>query len=161
MIKFLIGFHFCTLSVTVRELLLDRIHFTNENTQGKVDSLSRRGQGEPRNHDIDGESSSLHGIFDMDQAVIHLSDVAFSVPGADVDLGGTYNMDGGQLDFVGKLRLQAKLSQTTTGVKSFLLRAVNPFFSKKNAGTEVPIKITGTKGNPSFGLDFHDPNNKK
>jgi hypothetical protein len=137
------------------------IHFTDQNTQSKVDSLSRRGQGQPQNEDIEGELSQLRGRFTMGNATITMSNLSFAVPGAHIDLGGTYAMDSGQLDFVGKLRLEAKLSQTTTGMKSFFLKAVDPFFSKGNAGTELPIKITGTKDHPSFGLDFHDPNNKK
>jgi len=31
---------------------------------------------------------------------------------------------------------------------------VDPFFSKHGAGTEVPVKMTGTKSEPHFGLDF-------
>jgi hypothetical protein len=51
--------------------------------------------------------------------------------------------------------MDAKLSQTTTGVKSFFLKAVDPFFKGKNGGTDIPIKITGTKDHPAFGLDRH------
>ena len=50
--------------------------------------------------------------------------------------------------------MQAKISQTTTGAKSFVLKAVDPFF-RKNGQTEVPIKITGQREHPSFGLDLH------
>jgi len=53
------------------------------------------------------------------------------------------------------LRLDAKLSQMTTGWKSILLKAVDPFFSKHGAGTQVPFKVTGTRSEPHFGLDFH------
>jgi hypothetical protein len=49
--------------------------------------------------------------------------------------------------------LQVKLSQTTTGAKSFFLKALDPFFKGKNAGTVLQIRITGTKDNPAFGLD--------
>ena len=49
--------------------------------------------------------------------------------------------------------MQAKLSQTMTGVKSFVLKAVDPFF-RKNGQTEVPIKIMGQREHPSFGLDL-------
>ncbi len=67
----------------------------------------------------------------------------------------------GQLDFRGKLRLDAKLSQTTTGMKSFFLKAVDPFFKGKDGGTVLPIKITGTKDQPKYGLDLHDKANKE
>jgi hypothetical protein len=67
---------------------------------------------------------------------------------------GTYTLDGQTFDFRGKARLDAKVSQMTTGWKSILLKPIDPFFSKKGVGTEVPIKITGTESAPHFGLDF-------
>jgi hypothetical protein len=76
------------------------------------------------------------------------------VPGVAVALDGDYGMQDGNLDLRGTARLQAKLSETTTGVKSFLLKAVNPFFEKKGAGTVLPIKITGNQDSPSFGLNL-------
>jgi hypothetical protein len=54
----------------------------------------------------------------------------------------------------------AKLSQTTTGPKSFFLKALDPFFKGKNAGTILAIKITGTKDRPAFGLDRDAASNK-
>ncbi len=56
------------------------------------------------------------------------------------------------------VRLDAKLSQMTTGWKSILLKPVDPFFHKHGAGTEVPFKITGTREEPHFGLDFQHKN---
>jgi hypothetical protein len=35
-----------------------------------------------------------------------------------------------------------------------LLKPVDPFFKKNGAGAEIPVKITGTKGAPKFGLDL-------
>jgi hypothetical protein len=58
------------------------------------------------------------------------------------------------MDFHGTLRMQAKLSQTMTGFKSLLLKPVDPFFRKGGAGAVLPIKITGTRQNPSFGLEL-------
>jgi hypothetical protein len=65
------------------------------------------------------------------------------------------------LDFHGKLRLRAELSQTMTGWKSVMLKPFDHFFQGKNAGvgTQIPIKITGTRENPSFGSDFGDKAN--
>jgi hypothetical protein len=54
------------------------------------------------------------------------------------------------------LRLQAKLSQTVTGKKSFFLKAVDPFFNKEGAGTLLPITITGKREAPTLGVSaFH------
>jgi len=49
--------------------------------------------------------------------------------------------------------MDAKLSQVTSGIKSLLLKPVDPFF-RKNGKTELPIKITGTRDHPAFGLNF-------
>jgi hypothetical protein len=134
--------------------------FSSSSVQGKIDSLSRRGQGKPKDMEIEDVASELQGSFKVANSRVNFSDLSFGVPGASISLIGNYNMDNGALDFRGKLRLKAKLSQTTTGVKSFFLKAVDPFFKKNGAGTEIPIKITGTKDHPSFGPDFHDPANK-
>jgi len=135
--------------------------FASDVVQEKVDSLSRRAQGAPKNADIGDAASELQGQFKMEKGVIHFSSLSFGVAGADIELAGTYNLDSGEMNFLGKLKMKAKLSQTTTGIKSFFLKAVDPFFKGKDAGTVVPIKITGTKDQPAFALDFHDPANKK
>jgi hypothetical protein len=150
----------------VDRLILDsqfgvgKIHFTNPNVQGKVDALSRKGQGHP-NEDLSNAVSDLSGKFKVRKATVSFSDLRFRVEGASINLAGDYDMDSGQLNFRGKLRLEAKLSQTMTGVKSLFLKPLNSFFKGKNAGTELPIKITGTEDHPSFGLDFHDKTNTK
>jgi hypothetical protein len=56
--------------------------------------------------------------------------------------------------------MKARLSQTMTGAKSFILKAFDPFF-RKNGQTELPIKITGTREHPSFGLDFRHKDKDK
>lgn len=139
---------------------LSAAEFSSNSVQGKIDSLSRRAQGKPKDLDLTA-NSDLRGAFKMDNSEVSFSRLSFSVPGADISLVGNYSMDSGQLDFHGKLAMQAKLSQTVTGPKSFFLKAVDPFFKGKNGeGTSLPIKIAGTKDHPSFGLDLHDKNNK-
>jgi hypothetical protein len=129
-------------------------HFTSPSVQDKIDSLSRRGQGHPQEDDINNVVSNLQGNFAQAHGVINFSNLKFSVTGATVQLQGTYGMETGQMDFHGHLLLDAKLSQTMTGTKSFLLKAVDPFFKGKNGGSSVPIKITGTKDHPEYGLDL-------
>jgi hypothetical protein len=140
---------------------LAKVHFTNSGVQSKIDALSRRGQGKPQDLDVTNELSNLRGRFKMNRAKVAFSDLTFDVEGASVALGGVYNIDGGQLDFRGKLRMHAKLSQTMTGWKSVVLKPFDQFFKGPHGGSEIPIKITGTRQNPSFGPDFHDPQNKK
>jgi hypothetical protein len=98
----------------------------------------------------------LHCKFHLEKGVIHFSSVTFGVPGAAIDLAGDYGVQGGELNFQGHVRLQAKLSQMVTGVKSDFLKLLDPFFSKNGAGTELPITITGTREKPTFGVTvFH------
>ena len=130
-----------------------RAQFSSATVQGKVDSLSRRGQGKPKDTDISDVASDLRGNFRFGDGVVTFSNLGFVVEGASLRLDGTYNLDSTAVDFHGNLLLQAKLSQTTTGAKSFFLKAADPFFKGKNGGTDLPIKITGTKDHPTFGLD--------
>jgi hypothetical protein len=60
----------------------------------------------------------------------------------------------------GILLVDAKLSQTITGFKSFLLKPFDPFF-RKNGVTVLPIKVTGTRAQPEFGLEFHRKKGEK
>jgi hypothetical protein len=132
---------------------IGRIQFTNASTQGKIDTLSRKGQGEPKDFDITNVVSEMKADFGLRDAVVDFSDLQFGVAGAAINLNGTYNLDTEAMDFHGKLKLKAKPSQTTTGMKSFFMKALDPFFKGKDAGTVLAIKITGTKDHPSFGLD--------
>jgi hypothetical protein len=144
----------------VQKLQLDgafevaKAHFSELNVQEKVNSISHRGQGDPEESQDVSVASDFGGRFVLDHGVITFSRLTFSVPGIHVALNGTYGMVDEKLDMHGTARLDAKLSQTTTGFKSFLLKALDPFFSKKNTGAELPIKIEGTAASPAFGLDI-------
>ena len=139
-------------------------HFTQKKVQSQVDTLSKKGSGRPGDVDFGDVLSDLRGSFHMRNGVMTFSQLSFDVPGAAVNLNGTYAVNSGQMDFHGTLRMDAKLSQTMTGFKSVLVKPFNGIFSKKGAGTLLPIKITGTRENPQFGLDFgnkKDKNNKQ
>jgi hypothetical protein len=129
--------------------------FNSVEVQEKLDNLSHRAQGHPR--EVDGGQevvSDLQGKFTLDNSVMSFSQLSFGVPGAEIQLTGRYGLADETMDFHGTARMQATLSHMTTGFKSVLLRAVDPFFKKDGAGTVVPIKITGTREHPSFGLEF-------
>jgi hypothetical protein len=130
-----------------------KAEFTNPEVAGKIQGLSRRSLGQPENQDAGSSVSELKGNFVLDNGLITFRRLTFSVSGAEVALNGTYALEKEDLDFHGKLHMKAKLSQTMTGTKSFLLKAFDPFF-RKNGQTELPIKINGTREHPSFGLDF-------
>ena len=132
-------------------------HFTNDKIQSKVDALSMRSQGKPKlaqDNIPDDVRSDLMGVFNLEDGVIHFSRLQFEIPGTWVNLTGDYSLDGNQFDFHGKARMDAKLSHMVGGWKSILLKPADPFFSKNGAGTEIPVKVTGTKSEPHFGTDF-------
>ena len=132
--------------------------FSNEKLQTRIDALSLRSLGQPklvRNAAEIVVPSELTGTFDLRDGIFKFSNLHFHVPGTNANLHGQYSLDGNLFDFHGLLRLDAKLSQMTTGWKSILLKPIDPFFHKNGAGTQVPFKITGTKSEPHFGLDFN------
>jgi hypothetical protein len=139
------------------EFGLTQAKFTDKGVQEKLIGLSRHGQGKDTDEPMGEVVSDLKGRFVVDHATVRFSELTFGVPGALVSLTGNYGMRSEQLDFKGELRLQATLSEAAGGgVKGFFLKAVDPFFKKRGAGTVLPIKIEGSRKEPKFGLNlFH------
>jgi hypothetical protein len=127
--------------------------FTGKALQSKINEFSRRGRGDVENPTPASVASNLRGRFALANGVMRLPSLNFAVPGAELRLAGRYGLESEALAFQGTVRLQAKVSETTTGVKSLLLKIVDPFFSRKGAGTVLPIHITGTREQPKFGVD--------
>ncbi len=132
---------------------LDGAKFLKSTIQDQIDQLSRRGQGQPKNREIDEVVSKMAGSFHLENQVMTFRSLAFEVPGAAVSVMGTYDLGTNMLDFHGALKLNAKISETLTGWKRWLLKPADPFFAKNGAGTYLKIKITGDAQHPHFGLD--------
>ncbi len=133
-------------------LTMDSATFSKLNVQEKVNELSHRGEGKPEESDQDSVASQLKGAFKVAKGVITLTRFSFEVPGVTVDLHGTYSLLNSEMNFQGTAKLVAKVSETTTGWKSVLLKAVDPIFKRKNVGAEIPLRISGTPDKPRFGL---------
>jgi AsmA-like protein len=138
---------------------LGSLHFTSSVVQQKVDNMSKRSEGKPNEvvnpeeaKKADDVASAMKGNFRVENGILTLAGLNYTVPGADVQLAGTYALETETLDLSGTVKIQAKLSQTTTGFKSFLLRFADPIFSKGDKGTVLPIKITGSVQHPHYGL---------
>jgi hypothetical protein len=131
-----------------------RAQFTSDTIQNRVDELARRGQGRPTDTEIDDVASNFRGSFRLRDARLHLNPLTFQVEGATVRLAGNYDTSREVLDFKGELRLQAKVSQTQTGWKRFVLKVFDPMLDGEGAGTVLPISITGTREQPKFGADI-------
>jgi hypothetical protein len=133
---------------------IDAANFTRSTTQEKIDNLSQVAQGEKENDDPARVVENLKGHVVLKNAIATFSDLSFSVPGALAHVHGTYGLLTEQVNFHGTLQVDNKLSKGSKGMKSFLLKFVEPFLKKKNAGEIVPIKIGGTFRHPSYGLDL-------
>jgi len=132
---------------------IDAASFARPTTQEKVDNLSRLAQGEKENDDPASVVENLKGHVSLNDAIATFSSFSFSVPGALARLHGTYGLLTERVDLHGTLQVDKKLSKGSKGVKSALLKSVEPFLKKKNAGEIVPIRIGGTFSHPSYGLD--------
>lgn len=141
---------------------VDDAKWNSPELQEKLQSLSRHAMGKPEDLEAGSAVSDLNGDFHMGKGVILFRRLTFQVEGALIELAGTYGLVDGELNFAGQLRLQAKLSQTVTGTKSFFLKAVDPFFEKGGSGTVLPIRITGTRDNPVLSVTvFHKTFDKR
>jgi hypothetical protein len=145
---------------------IDAGKFTKADTQESVNHLSQGALGEevPKSDDP-GESqapvlSGLKGHVELKDGVARFFSLSFSVPGALASLHGTYNLLTERIDLHGTLKTISQPSNTTHGVKALILKVLDPFFKKKRAGYTMPIKITGTYDNPSFGMDLADHDSK-
>jgi hypothetical protein len=136
--------------------ILDQAEFSSLQVDKKIRELSLRGQGktdELKSSQDEKIKSRAEGDFLLDGGVLTIPNVNYSVPGADIQIHGTYRTDGGTLDFTGTAKMQATVSKIVGGWKGFLLKPADRFFKKDGAGTEVPIYIAGTRDHPQFGYN--------
>ncbi len=131
--------------------------FTSPNTQGSIDRLSESAAGESRNElneDPRTVLSQLRGNIQVRTGVAAISNAIFDVPGAHATVTGTYNLENQRVDLRGTLDTQGNLSDTTTGLKALVIKAITPLFKKQKSTRIVPFKITGAYGNTSVGIDW-------
>jgi uncharacterized protein involved in outer membrane biogenesis len=132
---------------------LEQTKFAKNSLQEKIAKLSQKGQGKDEPIPPSDTASNFHGTFALDNGLARFSQLKFDVPGATVNLAGSFNVDSEALDFHGHLVMDATLSQMTSGAKSFFARLIQPLVTKNN-NTVVPIKITGTRQDPKYGVEI-------
>ncbi len=136
---------------------LEDAQFTDIKVQNEVSDLSLRGQGrsgEVQRGDGADVRSAMQSDFTMTGGVITLSDLEYTVPGAEIDLKGTFGVEDGLLNFAGRAKMQATVSAMVGGWKGALLKPADRLFEKDGAGTDVPIHVEGTREQPKFGVDL-------
>ena len=129
--------------------------FTSQAMQAKLDELSRRAQGRPGDATITRTVSAFSGQFRMADGVIRFPAVSFDVDGAKVEMSGAYTVRGQGLQFDGRIRLDAGVSQMLVGKKRWLLRPFDGLF-RRDGATEFPIHIRGSVAHPAFGVDVRE-----
>ena len=130
--------------------------FTNAAVQEPLNRLSESARGENKKQEAEDPEtvlSNLKGHVSVKNGIATLSNVSFSAPGTLAQIRGTYNLLDKTVNLQGVLHTNGKLSDTTSGFKALVLKAVGPFLKKKSV-TIVPFTVTGTSRQPSFALDF-------
>ncbi|WP_213807133.1 AsmA-like C-terminal region-containing protein [Granulicella sp. dw_53] len=145
--------------------VLSDLHFTHSQTQQTIDGFSQRASGTaPKKKNADMVAPTVLSELKVQRVVLRdgvakFTDLLFAVPGANADGSGTFNLLNKQVDVMGTLRMDTNLSNATTGIKSFLLKPVDPLFKKKQNGTVAPVHLSGTYSHPMVGLRL--PGDKK
>jgi hypothetical protein len=124
--------------------------FTNPQTQSRLSKISERhDQKQPDNDtlaDLSGNVRLLNGI-------ARFSKLSARDGNATAWLHGNYDLTSERVDLHGQLTTEASLGNTTSGIKAVFAKALEPLFKKGGHQKVVPVKISGTYHNPSFGLD--------
>ncbi len=134
---------------------VDSARFTNPDVQRKLSGMSQRARGKDPDEKAQNVVSDLSGRFTLKRGTLSFADLSFGLPGALVQLHGSYGLRRETIAFDGWLRMEATISEAVGGgeIKRFLLKAIDPIFRKKGAGALIPIRIRGTREKPEFGLD--------
>ncbi|MGA8026911.1 MAG: AsmA-like C-terminal region-containing protein [Bryobacteraceae bacterium] len=131
--------------------------FTDKDTQDSISHLSESAKKESkaqRKEDPETVLSDLKGHASINNGIATLSNVSFTVPGATASLHGTYNLINYNVDLHGTVVTTGDPADATSGFKSFLVKAITPFFKRKGHAKVVPFKITGPYQNTVIALDI-------
>ena len=124
--------------------------FTNPKTQSRLSKISERhDQKQPDDStlaDLSGNVRLLHGIAQFSQ-------LSARDGNASAWFRGNYDLTNEHVNMHGQLTTEASLGKTTSGIKAVFAKALEPLFKKGKHQKVVPVKISGTYRNPSFGLD--------
>jgi hypothetical protein len=152
------------------EFAIDGGRYASHATQQDVEILSARARGQADKIEDDQDRDKRNGTNTASRdlqpvvskvksqvvlrdGVAHFSDLSFDIPGAAALLNGTYDLRSRAIDMRGPVHLESKLSEATTGVKSFVLKVVGPLTPHHgDRGSTVEVHVTGTYGHPSFAV---------
>ncbi|MEO8726358.1 MAG: hypothetical protein ABI383_09545, partial [Acidobacteriaceae bacterium] len=127
--------------------------FTNPQTQGDIEALSEQAEGNPKGVP-DAIVSDLKGQGMLRQGILDFSDVTVLAPGIHAKLHGTLDVATKELDLRGTAFGDVTLANSTTGMKSFLLKIIGPFLKKNHkGGSVIPFTIKGKYPHVTYKTD--------
>ncbi|HET6145202.1 MAG TPA: AsmA-like C-terminal region-containing protein [Candidatus Acidoferrales bacterium] len=132
--------------------------FERKERQETVDELSQTASGKKKPKDQQDEApdnvtSHVNGRAVVRNGIATFPELGYQVPGADARMHGTYNLLNQKVDLHGTVKMDAKFSKSTRGIKSLFAKVLDPFFDKSH-GSDVPVLVDGTFEKPHFGLDL-------
>jgi hypothetical protein len=136
------------------ELTAAPVKFTSGAVQSKISDLSERARGLDPDEHRDNVATELQAKFILQRGVLSLRAASLRIPGATLQIAGAYGLVNETLEFDGTVRMQATISQAAGGgVKSLLLKVVDPLFRRDGAGAVLPVRVRGSRKEPKLGLD--------
>ncbi len=134
------------------QLLEGQLHHSTIPAQ--LDRLSHRTPAKPENPDAGSVAVTMSGVFHLENAWIHFSQLSFAIPWAAVDMAGDYNLERDAVNFDGTVKPQVTVSQMATGWKRLALRPVDKFLERASAKIALRVQVTGTSKSPQFDLNL-------
>ncbi len=140
---------------------LNRVSFTNDETDRRIDEVSLRAQGKPdeakalsgqKGRDDLALTSSMAGNFSLADGVLSLHPATFQMPGLQATMTGTYALSGQTMNINGTARLDVAVSRLVGGWKSLLLKPLDPLFRKQGAPAVIPFAVSGPRDAPEFSV---------
>ena len=141
------------------EFRIARAMFTNPGPQTPINRLSASAEGEPKREQRRNPTAApgeIEGKVSSRNALARLQNVVFTVPGVNGKLAGTFGLEDHRIDFQGNFLTTGKLSDTTSGIKTLLLKAMGPILHREKTVRPVPFAISGTSAKPVFRLHVRD-----
>lgn len=127
--------------------------FTALSSEHALDRIRDRSRHEPTDY-ANPALAKVEGSVVVSDGLARVSRIDFEDPGASARVAGTFNLINERTDLRGTAHLDTSLGSAARGLKGFLLKVLNPFFkNRKRQGSTVPIKLTGSYGHTSLGLD--------
>jgi hypothetical protein len=98
---------------------------------------------------------NIRGSISDRDGVASLANIRIEAPGIQGQMEGTFALRDKSINLNGVLQTTGKLSDTTPGMKSLMLKALGPLWPRRASVQLIPFRISGTASHPTFKLKLH------